>query len=75
MDNDTPLEPYYDLMDDDIVNVLKSCGKGIVRVSKFTHQQLLQKPDWDTNNGWKYAEQKQLDAMEIETIFGAPNPT
>ena len=72
LDNDTPLEPSNDLTDEDIVKVIKSGEQGIGNGSQFTLRQLLWQPDWDASDGWRSAEHKQLDAMEIDKIFGLP---
>ena len=72
MDNTTPFKPSLDLIDEYIVQVIKSGGHGIGKGSQFTCQQILKQPDWDTGGGWRSAEHKQLDAMEIDEMFGPP---
>ena len=72
MDHDEPLPAEIDLLDEDIVNVLKHGAKGTGKGSQFTRRQLLNRSDWEGDNGWKASECKQLDDMELDNMYGPP---
>ena len=60
-DHGEPLAAKNNLSIDEIVNVLKQRAKGNGKGSQFTRRQLMNRPDWNGDNGWKASEKKQLN--------------